>query len=116
MDSTIIEDGKFNLHGTSNGLDFFVLEFAKNQQYIYILADSGNTIYLKLNYNNLRNYTVENSSASKLIQVLENRLNKTDSILRIYIQTNKNYDSIIKMQRDFSFNFVKKYDHSLWLL
>ncbi len=112
-DSTVIDDSKFTLHGKSNGIDFFVLEFASNPQYIYVLADSGDVISLTLDYKNLRNYIVENSEQSKLIQVLENHLNKTDSILKIYIKNNKNIDSILLVQKEFSLNFIKKYDTSL---
>ncbi len=113
MDSTVIKDNKFTLRGKSSGLDFFVLEFSGSKHYIYIIADSADAISINVDYKNIRNYNVQNSIHSKLIQTLENQLNKTDSLITAKLKKNQKIDTILEQQKDFSVKFIEKYDTSL---
>ncbi len=131
IDSTILNpDGKFTFKAKTNGTNFYYLKFSGKNYNLYVLADSGDHITVKADYNDLLGtYHVEGSKDSKLIQILEQHLYKTrkrlDSLSFVFekyrsenkLDSAKIIDSLIRVtlkgQKEFSTDFVKKHHNSL---
>ncbi|MBN2663854.1 MAG: DUF4369 domain-containing protein [Bacteroidales bacterium] len=113
QDSVILTNEKFELHGTASELDFFVLELSSNNNYIYLLADSNDNIILQADFNSLKNYEVQNSVHSELIQELENNLYQTNLKIDEAINQRLDFSDIVESQINFSVNFINRYDTSL---
>ncbi len=114
QDSCFIEDSTFTLSGKSKqDIDIFFLEFPGKPYYIYLLADSGDNVKLRIDLDTMQMYKVETNGQSKLIQQLENHLFVTNEKLAYALRNGGDTTSIKQEQREFSLNFVSKYDTSL---
>ncbi len=131
LDSTALDrEGSFTFRQTTHGKNFYVLTFTNSNYNIYLLADSGQTIYVTADYKDLLNtYQVKGSPESQLIQQLEQHLAQTrhrlDSLTFLYENlvdsgekdSAKIVDSliqqVIKSQKLFSTHFVLKHKNSL---
>ncbi len=126
----INSQGNFILHARVKDKNFYTLTFTNSNYNIYLLLDSGETVNITADYNDILNtYDVEGSQDSKLIQVLEQHLSQTrrrlDSLTFIYerlVHKGKKdsaqlIDSMIKLtlreQKLYSTRFVLEHLSSL---
>ncbi len=131
MDSVQLDqNGKFKIHGTTHGKDFFVLNFTNGNYNIYLLVDSGDNIFLTANHESLLNtYEIKGDNDSRLIQLLEQHLDSTrryvnslkmqyneltekgltDSARKVALLIKQALDN----QKKYSTNFVYKHYQSL---
>ncbi len=124
------KNGKFKIHGTTHGKDFFVLNFTNGNYNIYLLADSGDYIFLTADYKGLlSSYEIKGDNDSRLIQLLEQHLDSTrrsvDSLDMLYKELTEkgltdsarkvalSIKHILKKQKEYSTNFVYKHYKSL---
>jgi thiol-disulfide isomerase/thioredoxin len=125
VDSTLIDtSGSFMLRGSSPEPRFFSLHTVRGS-YVYLLAKTGQSIYLSGNASDLpETYRVEGSRDSELIRQLTGEQNKTIERIRrlnkifsdslqspnfqeIKVGLDSAYGNIINAQRDFTFRFIE---------
>lgn len=122
--------GKFSLHGSTSQPHFYILK-TNPKAFLTLLLDSGVNMVLKADINNLAaSAKIEGSEDSKLLQLLDQRIQQTshvmDSIGVLFKENmNKpNFDSLkesldktffelLNTQRQFSMNFVNQHGSSM---
>ena len=128
----IDKQGHFQYDGFLESIRFLLLRTNKPEQ-IYLLAHPGDRITLTGDFQNLKaSYQVEGSEDTRLVQKLNQRIEKTifslDSISSDYqeklkepgvdfeelrLKTRKEYETITNSQREFTINFIKNNTTSL---
>jgi peroxiredoxin len=118
--------GHFRYDGYLESIRFLLLRTSKPEQ-IYLLAHPGDRITVSGDLQNLKaSYKVEGSEDSRLVQKLNQRIEKTifslDSISRNYqeklsepgidfeelrLKTRMDYEAISNSQREFTIDFIK---------
>jgi len=82
--ATLKKDGTFELRAMAKEEGLYRLVFADGKQ--VLLVNDGNSIKVKLDINNFRNYTIQGSEASSQLHTLMERLWQKDSV---YFSLNK---------------------------
>jgi thiol-disulfide isomerase/thioredoxin len=126
----ISSGGEFTLKQHTGMPTFFLLKLTENN-FITLLIDSAEKITIEADAINFaRDYTVEGSPGSLLVQELNNKLNTTkqklDSITSLYTiyegspeieqlkkEWGESYQKIVQEQVDYSTNFVSKHPFSM---
>lgn len=128
----IDKQGHFQYDGFLESIRFLLLRTNKPEQ-IYLLAHPGDRITLTGDFQNLKaSYQVEGSEDTRLVQKLNQRIEKTifslDSISSDYqeklkepgvdfeelrLKTRGEYETITNSQREFTINFIKNNTTSL---
>lgn len=131
IDSTYIDaEGQFQLQGYTAGLDFYSLHTIEDE-YITLLIEPRDNIHIMGKVASLEStYLVEGSVHSKKIQDLTRNLNSTlrvvaglsktfndsahsPNFLAIKADLDRQYNEVIKRQKEYTFDFIRQNLNSL---
>lgn len=112
LDSVVVNDSVFEFKIKKSKLKFYAIEVENNKFLIHFLADSGQNINFKIDYNLLKQYKVSSSKHSEIIMLMENKLDSCNRIIAEKIKNNLPYIEDIEKYRTEMIHYISEIDSS----
>lgn len=99
IDSTKVANNKANFKIFAENLSFFAVTDSKNSFWIHFFAKNSDTIFIKINKENLPRYQISGNSPSELVNEIERKTDSVNRILKKLIEQRADTASFIEQTR-----------------